>query len=224
VDEDLPSGPGQPIPLEGVEDIDWSALEHAYGEATDVPDILHTLSANDERWEEADSQLLSSVLHQETVYSSTAPAMKFVAKLAAAPQLSGGRRLSLLYTLFIAGSQQAIAEAGAYELGDIGPEVRDAVVSQVGELLRLWSTVSRAERRLLLLLSVLVPEGVPVERSDLVDPASRLAEAMSQSHGSAEGLLSEMAKSNEDLIELTEGDVSLRPRLIAALQKLLFSE
>jgi hypothetical protein len=26
--------------LEGIDDVDWSSLEHAYGEASDVPDFV----------------------------------------------------------------------------------------------------------------------------------------------------------------------------------------
>lgn len=220
-DQDVPSGPGEPIPLGGVDAVDWSALDHAYGEATDVPEMLRTLSMNDERWEEADSKVTSSVLHQETIYSSTAPTMTFLAKIAAAPQLSAGRRESLLYTLFIAGSQQAVADAGGYELGDIGPAVRDAVVAQVGRLLELWPVVSHAEQRVLLLLAALASRSLAGELEHLDDPPSRLARAMLRGLDGAEALLREMAKSNEELIELTEGDGRLNARLIAALQLLI---
>jgi hypothetical protein len=31
--------------LEGLEDIDWGSLGHAYGTATDVPDLLRALAS-----------------------------------------------------------------------------------------------------------------------------------------------------------------------------------
>lgn len=221
VDEDLPSGPGQPISLEGVNDVDWIALSHAYGEATDIPDVLVTLSHNDERWAEANSRLVSSVLHQRTIYSSTAPTMRLIARIAAAPHLSAGRRLDLLYTLFLAGSQQAFAEVGGFDLGDVGFEVRDAVASQVRHLLMLWPRASGAEQRLLLLLVALGPVDVSLDPSNLVDPASWLAQAIITDLGSAEALLSQMAESNEGLLEYTEDNGTLHGRLIVALQELL---
>lgn len=234
VDEDLPDGPGQPITLQGVEDVDWSTLDHAYGKATDIPRILYTLASNDERWNEANEQLCSSVTHQESIYSATAPTMRFIASIASAPQLLGKRRLDLLYTLFIAGCQQDVADFWDYELryaGPVGPEVRDAVVSQVNVLLPLWPSVSRAEQRLLLLLTALVPEGVSIKQSahqaigesDLNDPASRLAQALIQNSDSAEACLIELARTYEELIPLTEGDdAPQRARIITAIHKTLF--
>lgn len=35
-----PSGEGEPITLTGLDDVDWSALDHAYGSADDTPEIL----------------------------------------------------------------------------------------------------------------------------------------------------------------------------------------
>jgi hypothetical protein len=209
--------------LDGVEDVDWGELQHAYGDAVDVSGLLLNLSRNDQNWAEAHSELIYSVLHQGSVYTSTAPAMTFLARIAASPTLSGGRRLNLLYDLFLAGAQQSIAEANGYDLGTIGPKVRDAVVSQVEQLLKLWPAVSRAEKRLLLLLAALGPVKQSVlEQPDLGDPASQLANAVINDLGSADSLLSEMAGSYEDLFEYTEGGGNAQARLIAALAKLLW--
>ncbi|TPX06715.1 uncharacterized protein E0L32_002211 [Thyridium curvatum] len=225
VDEDLPDSPGQPIRLEGVDDVNWAALEHAYGEATDVPDMLRTLASNNDCWDEANSQLSGSVTHQESIYSATAPAMRFLAKIASDPQLSGKRRLDLLYTLFMAGCQQDLADFWGYELrsgGPVGLEVRDAVVSQVAQLLPLWPSVSRAEQRLLLLLAALVPEGAAVEPVDFSNPASRLAQALLRAVEDAEAVLFELARTYEELIPITEGDGPRRSRIITAIHGVLF--
>lgn len=35
--------------LEGLDAIDWTSLEHAYGDASDVPDLLRDLAEGQER-------------------------------------------------------------------------------------------------------------------------------------------------------------------------------
>jgi hypothetical protein len=148
--------------------------------------------------------------------------MKFIAKIAAGAQLSGKRRLHLLYTLFEVGCSQDLADFRGYELRYGGP-VRDAVVSQVGQLLTLWPSVSLAEQRLLLLLAALAPEGTSVEpASDLVDPASRLAQSLIQGPESAEAVLLELARTYEELIPISEGDGPQRSRIITAIFEVLF--
>lgn len=50
--------------------INWSELEHAYGTAEDVPQMLEDLINNNEKsfyWE----SIWSSLCHQETIYSAT---------------------------------------------------------------------------------------------------------------------------------------------------------
>lgn len=67
-------------PREVVEDTDWSRLEHAYAAASDTPaQLLHLLSEDAERCGDALAYLDSAVLHQGSIYSSTAPAAEFVA-------------------------------------------------------------------------------------------------------------------------------------------------
>ncbi|MFI1286711.1 hypothetical protein ACH4U5_39185 [Streptomyces sp. NPDC020858] len=82
---------------DGIDDIDWAALEHAYGPADDVPDLLRAAgSADAQVRDEALGELFSSLCHQGSVYSATAAAVPFVARLA----LDGpGDRLSLLWLL-----------------------------------------------------------------------------------------------------------------------------
>lgn len=51
--------------LEGLDKVDWESLTHAYGEATDVPPLLRSLSSADpmER-EQAVSDLFGNIWHQ----------------------------------------------------------------------------------------------------------------------------------------------------------------
>lgn len=70
--------------LEGLDQIDWHTLSHAYGEADDVPRWLRELATLDER---AESNVLAdlslSLAHQGTVYSASAQATPFLLELLA---------------------------------------------------------------------------------------------------------------------------------------------
>ncbi|NNE74943.1 MAG: hypothetical protein HKN26_14860, partial [Acidimicrobiales bacterium] len=79
--------------MEPVADVDWSQLSHAYGPATDVPDLLRLWLGNDQRdpataelehlnlaneygdtvGRRAENNLIGSVFHQGSLYSASAP-------------------------------------------------------------------------------------------------------------------------------------------------------
>jgi hypothetical protein len=127
--------------LDGIDDIDWAALEHAYGSADDVPGLLRAVGSVDARVrDEVLEELFSSLCHQGSVYSATAAAVQFVAKLA----LDGpGDRLPLLWLLHGAANgtgreyqqvRRAVAVALPALLGlaaDEDPSVRRAMVWMV---------------------------------------------------------------------------------------------
>lgn len=69
-------------------DTDWAGLGHAYGSAADAPEqLLNLLSENAEACGNALAYLDAAVLHQYTVYSSTAPAVRFVAAILDDPRV-----------------------------------------------------------------------------------------------------------------------------------------
>lgn len=71
-----------PDPSSLIEDTDWAALEHAYGPAQDTPlRLLQLLAEEPEVQAEALGMLDMSVLHQESLYSATAPAALFIAAI-----------------------------------------------------------------------------------------------------------------------------------------------
>ncbi|KIW21091.1 hypothetical protein PV08_01670 [Exophiala spinifera] len=220
--ENLPSGPGEPIALHGLQDVDWPSLEHAYGPATDVPKMLLGISFNDNHWEIILDKFVGAVLHQGDIYSATAPSMRFVATIAGAPELSVGRRQRMLYVLFMAGAEVDVREAWGSKMGNIELEVRDSVTSRVPQLLKLWPSVSRSEQRFLLFLAALAGLSVP-EKMNLRDSAGRIAQTMIEDLNTAEELLKNLARSNEELIELAAHDGPLKPRLIASILLLLDS-
>jgi len=218
----LPAGPGAPVDLSGVQDVAWGGLEHAYGLAGDVPAMLAGLAANDDRWDEHLDDFIGSVTHQGSSYSSTAPAVRLIADLAVAPQLSGKRRLDLLYTLFLAGSAYDRAAAYGYRPETHHQEVRDAVVAATPRLVGTWATVSDAERRLLLLLAAVAGSTVPGH--DLTDAASLLATSMLAGEDGAVALLQRLARREEDLVQFVAGGTApARSRLVGALEVLLWS-
>lgn len=65
-----------------IEETDWGLLEHAYGPAGDTPiELLNLLTEDAELCGNAIAYLDAAVLHQETIYSVTAPAALFVAAI-----------------------------------------------------------------------------------------------------------------------------------------------
>ncbi|WP_406054328.1 hypothetical protein OG462_03535 [Streptomyces sp. NBC_01077] len=76
-----------PDPRSVIESIDWAALEHAYGSAHDTPLRLVQLLDEDPEVQAGALGLLDmSVLHQESLYSATAPAALYVAAVLNGPR------------------------------------------------------------------------------------------------------------------------------------------
>ncbi|WP_404381590.1 hypothetical protein LL946_13820 [Knoellia locipacati] len=222
-EDDLSNAPGEPVRLDLAPGLDWTTLDHAYGSASDVPDVLAGLAANDERWSEHLDTLVGSVNHQGSTYSSTAPAMGAIAGLAAARALSPRRRLDLFHKLFLAGVCADLATARGSRPGPHDEPTRRAVAEATPDLVGLWPTVSRPERRLLLLLAALAGStSAPAGAEELTDDASRLALAMVRDEDAAATLLVRLSRSNEQLLELVSDDAPLRARLVAALEVLLW--
>lgn len=70
--------------LAGLDDVAWASFEHAYGPATDVPDLLRDLASGaEEAAAAAVDELYSCIWHQGSVYPATLPAVPFLVKIAA---------------------------------------------------------------------------------------------------------------------------------------------
>ncbi|GAB2830338.1 hypothetical protein GCM10022221_31320 [Actinocorallia aurea] len=70
-----------------LDEIDWTAYEGAYGDASEVHDILTALASDDiDQVDEGLDGFFSSVWHQGTVYSATVVAVPHVVALAADPR------------------------------------------------------------------------------------------------------------------------------------------
>jgi hypothetical protein len=123
---------------DGIDEIDWATLEHAYGPADDVPALLRAAgSADAAERAEALEELVSSLCHQGSVYSATTAAVPFLARLA----LDGpGDRLALLWLL----------HAAADGSGREHPRIRRAVATALPSLLGLAADPDPAVRRALI--------------------------------------------------------------------------
>lgn len=74
--------------LTGLETIDWTVLQDAYGSAAQVPNRLRALLSNDDAVRsEALIELFGSVWHQGTIYSVSAHVIPFLVELLSAPEV-----------------------------------------------------------------------------------------------------------------------------------------
>ncbi|AQA25748.1 hypothetical protein BTZ20_0712 [Rhodococcus sp. MTM3W5.2] len=80
-------------------EVDWPTLEHAYGDASDVPGWIEAL-AGAETVEESLHELWAAVLHQGTLYDSTAPAMTSIAAVLGARQTVDAESTAWLLLMF----------------------------------------------------------------------------------------------------------------------------
>jgi hypothetical protein len=115
--------------LEGLDDLAWGGLLHAYGSADDLPGLIRAAASTDEA--EADGAvegLFSSVFHQGTVYPASAAVVPFVAELVAAGATQ--QRWSLLHLL---GGMADPHEAAGVDVA----AVRAALTAQAPRLLPL---------------------------------------------------------------------------------------
>ena len=98
-------------PLTGLDDVPWRDLHHAYGPASDVPNLLRMLTANDEEVRHsALEDLGGSLCHQGDVYEATAYAVPFLLQLLESPSIPG--KYDLLAFL------EAIANGGPWLTAD----------------------------------------------------------------------------------------------------------
>ncbi|MFC1406460.1 MULTISPECIES: hypothetical protein [Streptacidiphilus] len=82
-----------------LDEVQWQALNHAYGPAEDLPALVRALYQGDEEIiDEAIYELHGNIWHQGTVYEASAPAVPFLAH--AAIHVSG-RRAELLMLLAV---------------------------------------------------------------------------------------------------------------------------
>lgn len=73
--------------LTRLDEIDWSKLKHAYGEASDVPVLIRDLLSNDEEVRQnAIYELFGNIWHQGTVYEASSYTVPFLQELLRMPE------------------------------------------------------------------------------------------------------------------------------------------
>lgn len=92
-------------PLEGLDDVDWAGLRHAYGSAEGIPAALRALrsSSSGERREAMNERLWHSIWHQGTRYEATVATVPFLVALAADPATPDREEIVYLLTMLSVG-------------------------------------------------------------------------------------------------------------------------
>ncbi|MQS36030.1 HEAT repeat domain-containing protein [Streptomyces katsurahamanus] len=121
----------------GLDSVRWGDVDHAYGEADDLPGIMRALAGDEQQARDALDELWSSILHQGTVYAATAEAVPFLARLVAA----GVHPVELL--VLLGGIAESEDEYGLPEPG----ACRAAVVDQLPLILPLFASGDPEVRR-----------------------------------------------------------------------------
>jgi tetratricopeptide (TPR) repeat protein len=102
--------------LAGIEAINWHDLQHAYGRADDVPDLLHLLLSDDETVrDDAWEHLYSNVWHQGTVYEASAYVVPFMLRMLMYDGPPGKADLLHFLTALAEGSSYLAAHAQAQD-------------------------------------------------------------------------------------------------------------
>jgi hypothetical protein len=73
--------------LGSLDQVDWNAVSHAYGPATNIPDVLRAFAfgSNAERQKQLQEEWWGSIIHQGTYYSATEAVVPFLIEIALAP-------------------------------------------------------------------------------------------------------------------------------------------
>jgi hypothetical protein len=123
--------------LEGLDQVDWGRLTHAYGPASDTPGHIRQFASRDaEGREGARANLANTLAHQGTRYTATAAAVPFLFELLGRPATPEKGELIRLLVFFAAGYHDkflplgfdpaaAFADADKVAPEDAGPEHYD---------------------------------------------------------------------------------------------------
>lgn len=185
-----PSGPGEP--LEGIDTIDWSDLEHAYGPAADVPGQLRDVAVGSSRQRsKALSELWGNIHHQGTVYSASAPSVPFLARLATSGAVPEGDRGQLVALISAIASGSSYLEVHEPMIrGGLSEEERQEMETELGWVRAAHEAAAAVAPRLL----AEIGEASPAMLWPLVMLAAQVPEAAADAAPS----LRQMAGSSTD--------------------------
>jgi hypothetical protein len=96
--------------LDELHTVDWAGLEHAYGDASDVPELLRLLVTD--KHEQALGALYTTIVHQGSRYEATAHAVPFLLGLATDPATPARADLVRFLGALAIGDDAAFLPAG----------------------------------------------------------------------------------------------------------------
>ncbi|EFX04877.1 hypothetical protein CMQ_5139 [Grosmannia clavigera kw1407] len=103
-------------PLADIDSVDWAAVAHAYGPATDIPDALRRLQQADDV-QDAYWVLYGNLYHQGTRYAATATAIPFLYRLLDDPHTPQKELLLEYLTKLAIGANSTQSPMGQAEAG-----------------------------------------------------------------------------------------------------------
>ena len=93
------AGDRGPSWISAMEQVDWAKLDYAYGDATNVSELIRTIAFGDEAEAcEACTTLHGELVHQSSVYSSTYEAIPFLIETLAVTGSGSGVRRGVLHS------------------------------------------------------------------------------------------------------------------------------
>ncbi|TMF11206.1 MAG: hypothetical protein E6I37_10225 [Chloroflexi bacterium] len=148
---------GEGGPLEGVDAIPWNTLQTAYGEAGTVPATLTKLASRDrDVADQGHAEIYDlGLIHQLTIYTATAAAMPFIARIAASPD--SVRRPRLVTVL----ADASLGKDVPYSPAGTTAAVRRAVREILPLLRRFMEAPDRAMRLAMADLAAALPFDLP---------------------------------------------------------------
>ena len=86
--------------LDGLDQVEWSNISHAFGPATNVPWLLRAVAGSDQAARDAAiPELWGTIWHQGTVYEASAYAVPFLARIARQAAMPDSDRAMLVALL-----------------------------------------------------------------------------------------------------------------------------
>ncbi|WP_169975190.1 HEAT repeat domain-containing protein [Tautonia rosea] len=164
--------------LEHLDAIDWTRLNHAYGAATDVPDLIRALlSPESAVREEAIHDLFGNIWHQGTVYPATAAAVPFLYELLEYSDLPDPDAVALLLASIATGRGYLDVHAR----DDYGKQVWREILAKQGQTLD--EEMAREAGEIQSVRSAIAPSLpllIPFLRSEHAEIREAIAEALSE--------------------------------------------
>ncbi|KAH7130937.1 hypothetical protein EDB81DRAFT_696071 [Dactylonectria macrodidyma] len=143
-------------PLAGLDSVSWSQLSHAYGPADDVPELLRQLQSDDpEIYMTAGDELVSTIYHQGSRYSSSIAAVPFLYSLLDIEATKGRGFLLQIITHLAVGSPEWSVPKGI-DVAKWQARVRE--IQEPGYCAHEFRTYEAAERGLPSILRCLEDE------------------------------------------------------------------